>query len=299
MFSTSKQTFESIYKISTFSLLTPKWNFKFNRPIKSSLTQQFIVSVLILIPLILYGLQIGYLMYTFNEEKDKMSRTITVFNEIIFFLLCSTIIFSRSNKKWHKLLYLIQQNSFIYDMIDFNRKTRLNKNPMFLQFCIGSLLSFIKIGVIGPLSYSHIKFDKILVWMYIASISYLVFIISLFTSLMFNVLITIEFKLKKLILSLRKLNINIYQDQRYINLKQIQYRKILDICDIFNDLFGKHILFLIFYTCTQLLDAFTDALNYIKHYDNDEKRLINAFMGIINLVKMTKSNKFFKKFFLI
>lgn len=289
MFSTSKHAFETIYKLGIYSFLTPNWNFDVNEKIITSRVWKLIFSTLTVSPLLIFGYQTIFSIFEFNSEFDEIDESVLILNQIVLFLLCSTILASRYSRRWEILLVLINTKSLLpksnSNSLEFETEKSFKKK-MVWQFLLGNLLFILTIIINGGIYHIEIilQFNEIFTWIWILSYIYMMFIMTLYTSLIFNILVTIENKFHQIMHRLQiDLNNYVYRDE--INSIQIQYRNVLEICDNFNQLFGKRILFLVSYTCTLLLVTFDDGVTFLK-YDADFLYLLSILVGIFNMVNI-------------
>lgn len=288
MFSTAEETFKTLYKIGTYSFLTPTWNFTNNKMNTISKMHNIIFAIFVLVPLLVLGFQTVDALLALNEESFA-ELGILITYQIVLFTYCFIILFNKYNLKWHRLLSLMG-NHFESKNIntDLTKKTPLYKNPIFFQIWLSILIFLCTVCIHGQLYYYELEvgFPKIFVWMFMVSYSFLIYITCYFPTLLFCIIVVIGEKLKCILYGFRKMDLNICQNRNYINEIQIQYRQILDLCDIFNVLFGNILLFVLIISITQLLVSFNDTLNYFKSYATHPTYLLSPLVGIINTVKL-------------
>lgn len=233
--------FQIIYKIGTYSCITPRYNFKENVPNNLRIIYKYMAIIIYIIITVLF--LYGEYLNGFEGESNSSNHfdfVITIFDTFLWVFICSLILWNSSNEKWHILLKILL-NTKVY--------SRSNKIVLW-QFVLGIVNSFLLLFINIYAFYDRIS---ILIVYDILTVH----ITFVFQSVVFNILIIIRDQFKQISFQLRTKHFknDLLENIRFIKITQVKYRRSLEACDLFNDLFGVILLFSTFLASFQLLDC--------------------------------------------
>lgn len=272
-----QKSFEFIYKIGTINVINPKWDFARNKLEKNT----FLIVIFMRILYIIFFLSE---LYYFGRNSYRIVTVARSFNGFILIaedflgpFIGNLILLNSWNEKWCYLLKLIIKTN---QTVEYER---FYKNPITVQFTIAHL-TFVCCA--SGVQWFYFKdYHEELFYYIITVLAYVfnIYLLCVFSCNVFSILTLIKSNFKEL--RLRKSNFfEKWNTTRTKTLWQ-EYKRNLEACQVFNELFGFILFFYGLLACIELITGITGALDVaLGAQKNIEPFVSSTLMGFLSLV---------------
>lgn len=273
---THTKTFQRMYLIGTYLLINPNWDFNNNEPKNLSLLYKTCF-LLIQAMSYCYGYceDIYFILSSFNEIPYKSSVILHLIDSILSISVTCCLFWLGNDRKWSKIIDLLSRN-------DQEQKGSRFFSILLARYIFVTHLPIII--VIFVMSYHMIfREQSVSIVLLLGTISGILstYVYNGFIAVLCSMLVAIREQLKLIFIEIQ--NQRYEQTQHSLKKYQASYRKSLEICETFNDLFGNVILLIIFMFVSKLL-CFINAL--IVEEVTYRTVATVVFSGVIVMVRM-------------
>lgn len=247
--------------------IVPKWDFSLNK--KDTFPKYYKFSVFLVVFLSLC--QVLYETFASFHNIWHASTMVTynsAISVISWTLLYFTIKLNSSNHRWYLVLKRVSE------MPTSKENFKRINNVMLWKF-IFTMFLHLTIFVSDLFFYDFIL-------LYALACTILLLLLQIYSSIIFNVLIVLRENFKKILRELQKPENFLLQNQD-IKMLQRRYLRIIDACEIFNDLSGPIFLLMTISSSVQLLFCVNLVTFFVKTSEHGAILAITIFYGLVHL----------------